>query len=118
MCNIGPAEIRRRKQAGYVGLGATAVLAGILAVAHAPAAFRLLIFFPVSAAAVGFLQGYLHFCARFGMMGVFNFRSNVGRTDTVLQAAFRAKDRRKALRIAAYSGLVGLAAALSAYFWF
>jgi len=117
VCNIGPAEIRRRRQSGYVGLGATAVFAAILMGLQAPAVWRLLIFLPVSAAATGFLQAQQHFCARFGMVGLFNFRSSVGRTDTVLQAEFRAKDRRTALRIVGYSSLIGVAAALTAYFW-
>jgi hypothetical protein len=65
--------------------------------------------------AVGFLQAAMHFCAAFGMMGVFNFRPDVGKTDTVEQAEFRRKDRQKALWILLYSSLIGIAVAAAGY---
>jgi hypothetical protein len=45
----------------------------------------------------GFLQTAFHFCAGFGMQGVFNFGAEVGKTETVEQAEFRQKDQRKPL---------------------
>jgi hypothetical protein len=62
--------------------------------------------------AEGFLQAALHFCAGFGMKGVFNFGSELGKTETVEQAEFRRKDQRKALLISLYSALIGIAAAI------
>jgi hypothetical protein len=40
----------------------------------------------------GFLQTAFHFCAGFGMQGVFNFGAEVGKTETVEQAEFRQND--------------------------
>ena len=115
VCNIGPAEIRRRRMAGWMGLGATILLWILFFVFRAPAAWRLLLFFPAMMSAVGFLQAAMHFCAAFGMLGVFNFGPNVGKTDTVEQAEFRRKDRQKALLIILYSSLIGIAVAAAGY---
>ena len=50
------------------------------------------------------------------MKGVFNFGTELYKTETVAQAEFRAMDRRKAQRFFVYSILVGIAAALIACF--
>jgi hypothetical protein len=103
-------------RSGYVGLVvAIGLWAGLVALG-VPHYWRLVVFFPAAMAAIGFLQGLMHFCAGFGMSGVFNFGPNVGRTDTVLQAEFRAKDKRKALSIVLYSALIGVLVAVAAYF--
>ena len=115
VCNIGPAEIRARRMAGWMGLGATILLWILFFVFRVPAAWRLLLFFPATMSAVGFLQAAMHFCAAFGVMGVFNFGPNVGKTDTVEQAEFRRIDRQKALTILLYSGLIGIAVAAAGY---
>ena len=115
VCNIGPAEIRARRMAGWMGLGATILLWILFFVFRVPAAWRLLLFFPAMMSAVGFLQAAMHFCAAFGMRGVFNFGPNVGKTDTVEQAEFRRKDRRKALTILLYSSLIGIVVAAAGY---
>jgi Na+/melibiose symporter-like transporter len=75
----------------------------------------LLLFFPAAIGATGFLQAALHFCAGFGMQGVFNFGPQVGKTDTVEQAEFRLKDRRTALRIGLYSMAIGIAIAIAGF---
>jgi hypothetical protein len=111
VCNIGPAEIKRRRQAGWFGLGATILLWGAFWIFRVPAPWRLSLFFPAMIAASGFLQAALHFCAGFGMRGWFNFGSEVGKTETVEQAEFRRKDRTKARLIGLYSALVGIAVA-------
>ena len=116
VCNIGPAEIRMRRMSGWVGLGATIVLWAALAVFHAGQAWRLFVFLPASMAATGFLQAAFHFCAGFGMKGVFNFGPEVGKTDTVIQAEFRKKDRQKALFIIFLSCVIGAAVAKAAFF--
>ena len=116
VCNIGPAEVRKRRQAGWLGLGATILLWAAFAVFRVGAPWRLLLFFPAAMGATGFLQAALHFCAGFGMRGVFNFGAEVGKTDTVAQAEFRLKDRRKANLIGLYSILVGAAIAIAGVF--
>jgi hypothetical protein len=115
VCNIGPAEIARRRRTGYAGLMATVVVAVLVVALKAPVYWRLLIFFPVSLAASGFLQARMHFCAGFGMAGVFNFKLTLGNTISVRQAKDREKDRLKAVRILMYSVLIGIALALLAY---
>lgn len=64
--------------------------------------------------ATGFLQAYMHFCAYFGFASLFNF-GDVGKTDSVQQAEFRAQDRRRAWQIVIYSILVGATVAFLAY---
>jgi hypothetical protein len=116
VCNIGPAEIRMRRMSGWAGLGATLVLWAALAVFHAGQPWRLFVFLPASMAATGFLQAAFHFCAGFGMKGVFNFGPEVGKTDTVIQAEFRKKDRQKALFIIFLSAVIGAVVAAAAFF--
>lgn len=111
VCNIGPAEIRQRARGGYTALAVTVVLEVFFLVVKTPPYLRLLVFLPASAAAIGFIQARMHFCAGFGMKGLFNVVSDLGKTDTVEQAEFRAKDRQKAIQIIVYSLLVGLVVA-------
>jgi hypothetical protein len=48
--------------------------------------------------------------------GVCNIGPEVGKTDTVSQAEFRAKDKKKAQQIFLYSVLIGMVVALIAFF--
>lgn len=114
VCNIGPAEISKRKQAGWIGLVATLALWALFIWLDAPAVWRLAVGIPAAMSAMGFLQAYSRFCAYFGFASLFNF-GDVGRTDTVAQAEFRAKDRSKAWRIVGYSLLIGAIVALAGY---
>ena len=116
VCNIGPAEIRRRRQSGWIGLVVTVLLWGAFLVFRVPAPWRLFLFLPAMLGATGFFQAAFHFCAAFGVRGVFNFGSEVGKTDTVEQAEFRIKDRRKARLIGLYSALVGIVLAAAGFF--
>lgn len=113
VCNIGPAEIARRRRAGHIGLIASVVLLAVLVAVGAPPLARLLLVIPVAVSASGYLQAYLKFCAGFGATGVYNF-DDVGTTDRVADAAARALDRAKASRIGIASFAVGIAAALVA----
>jgi hypothetical protein len=112
-CNIGPAEIARRRRSGWVGLGVTAALWVVLAAIEAGAPWRLFLFLPAAASASGFLQASFRFCAGFGFRGVFNFTDELGRMTDVPDAGARRKDRDAALRIAAYASLIGAAVALA-----
>jgi len=106
VCNIGPAEIRRRRTSGIGGAVATAAVVAATVLTGAPKPVRLLAVLPAAAAASGFIQAATHFCAGFGMRGVFNF-GDTGSTDTVEQAEFRAEDQAKAKRILAASLAIG-----------
>jgi hypothetical protein len=113
VCNIGPAEIRRRRRVGHVGLGATAaLLAGLVAV-DAPPIARMLLGIPATLSASGYLQARLKFCAGFGQLGVFNFGDRGDRV-VVADEAARAADRRRARQISMASFGVGLAVAVVA----
>jgi hypothetical protein len=116
VCNIGRAEITKRKQAGWVGVIATIAVWIVLFAVRVQAAWQLLLFIPASLAASGFLQAYMHFCAGFGSRGVFNFGPEAGKTETVMQAEFRAKDRKKARQILGLSLIIGVAVAVMACF--
>ena len=114
-CNIGPAEIARRRMAGHVGTMATLILLGIVLWTDAPSWARVLIFLPAAGAAAGYLQAYFRFCADYGWRGVFNFgRAGHDRATTVADPQARRADRRKAALIGLGSGAIGLAVALLA----
>lgn len=115
VCNIGPAEIARRKRAGWIGLAATVVLWVLFVFFDVPPLWRLTLFLPAMSAASGFLQAYFHFCANFGMRGVYNVIKPAGQTESIKQKEFRKKDRQKAFQIIFYSAVIGLVVALAGY---
>lgn len=117
VCNIGHTEINRRKRSGWIGFVVTVALWGSFIILNTPPAWRLLLFIPATMTAAGFLQAYMHFCAAFGMKGIYNIVKPAGQTETVGQKEMRAKDRSKALQIIFYSVLIGLATAAVAYFF-
>ena len=114
VCNMGPEEIKRRIRGGWVGLILTVLLWGVFIWFDTSPIWRLTLFFPAMMSATGFLQAYMHFCAYFGFASLFNF-GDVGKTDSVQQAEFRAKDKKKAWQIVMYSVLIGLAVAIIAF---
>jgi hypothetical protein len=113
VCNIGPAEIARRRRAGHTGLVATVALLAVLVAIDAPPLARLVLVIPATIAASGYLQARFKFCAGFGGAGVFNF-GDVGATETVVDETARAADRRKAGRIGLASFAIGSAVAIAA----
>lgn len=115
VCNIGPAEIRMRRWTGHISLAATIFLIGSYFGGTTDPASRLLIFFPAAVATLGYMQAALHFCAQFGLVGLFNVSVSFGNRDTVDQQEFRKKDRQKALLIIATSLSAGAIFALVAY---
>jgi hypothetical protein len=116
VCNIGKAEVRRRWAVGWAALIATVVLWGAFVALRIAPPWRLLTFVPAAVAAIGFLQAAWHFCAKFGLGGVFNIGPKIGATDTVEQAEDRRKDRRRALVIIGLSLLIGGVVAAASYF--
>ncbi len=114
-CNIGKSEIRMRRIFGWIGIILTAALYILLDIFDLSRIWRLVIIIPSTMAAICFLQSRMHFCAYFGMVGLFNF-GEAGRTDTVEQAEFRAMDRRKAWQIIGYSLLIGVVVTVLVYF--
>jgi hypothetical protein len=114
-CNIGPAEIARRRWTGHVGTALTVAGAALLVGFDAPDLARLVLFAPAAVGAAGYIQAATRFCADYGWRGVFNFgEAGHRRVTSVADRAARAADRRKALAIGAASGAVGLVVALVA----
>jgi hypothetical protein len=113
ICNIGPAEIARRRRAGHVGLLLTVIMLAILVAISAPPLARLVVALPAAGAASGYLQAILKFCAGFGSRGLFNFGA-VGPTEDVLDPADHARDRARARQIGLVSLIVGVAVGVAA----
>ena len=115
VCNIGASEIRARRASGWGGLTATLILALVLFAFNVAPAWRLLVFFPATFAASGFLQAAQGFCLGFGFKAAFNFGER-GSLETVENEEYRLLDRRKARSLLLGSMGLGLAAAALA-FW-
>jgi hypothetical protein len=113
VCNIGPAEIARRRMAGHVGLTLTiAALAAIIAL-NLPPLTRLVVILPAAAPASGYLQAWLKFCVGFGSRGIFNF-GVLGEWTAVADTATRERDRRRVREIGLWALGIGVAVGLGA----
>lgn len=108
-CNIGPAEIARRRRSAVVSTAATAALAIAVLVAGLPPLARFVVLPVAAASGVNWLQVVRRFCVAFGALGIRNF-GTLGRTESVDDRAARAADRRTALRMTLEGSLYGLAA--------
>jgi hypothetical protein len=113
VCNIGPAEIARRRRSGHIGLVVTVVLFLMLVALHVTPVVRLIVGLPAAGAASGYLQAAFRFCAGFASRGVFNF-GELGQTHEVVDTEARARDRRRANQILLGSLAVGLVVAIIA----
>ncbi len=113
-CNIGPAEIRARRQSGHVGVAVTAGLLAAMLILRVDPIWRLSLFAPATLAASGYLQAAMRFCANYGWRGVFNFGEQIRDTTGVADPASAAADRHVALRIALMSSSIGLLVAVGA----
>lgn len=107
LCNIGPAERRKRERGGWLGLAVTiAALVGFV-VFDLPDPWRVLIALPVGLGANGFLQSAMHFCVGFSMRGLYNMGPALGAEQSMLNTELRRIDQRKGLQIVGYSALIG-----------
>jgi hypothetical protein len=106
-CNIGPAEIARRQQAGHIGLVITMVLFAVLVAIDAPALVRLAVALPAAGSASGYLQAWLKFCAGFASRGIFNF-GQLGQTEQVVDPDARSRDRKRANQLGLASLAIGI----------
>jgi hypothetical protein len=110
-CNIGPAEIERRRR---IAIALTVVTlgmaAGLLAAAVPPVARGVL--WPFAAAtAVTWLQVVRRFCVRFGAAGLENL--GAPGEERPVDTAIRVADRNRALAMIAEGALIGLVATLA-----
>jgi hypothetical protein len=113
-CNIGPAEIKNRRNFAIYSAVLGIVLITTLMLLHANKIWRLTLFIPAASFGVGFLQWYNKFCVAFGLKGVFNF-GDIGKTFTVDQKESYQKDRMKAWKMISTGILIGLVAAILFY---
>ena len=113
VCNIGPAEIARRRRSALVGLVVTVITLVVLIVLRVPHLARLIVALPAAGTAVACLQVVLKFCVAFGSRGVFNF-ADLGQITEVRDAAARAGDRARAMRMILAGLAIGLAAGILA----
>lgn len=111
VCNIGPAEIARRRRSGMLGIGAAVALGAGLLLVGAPTAVRWLVALPMAGGAAGLLQARLQFCAAYGATGIQNFGS-LGQAERVDDLAARRADRARSAAIIVAAGVIGLAGAL------
>jgi hypothetical protein len=113
VCNIGPAEIARRRRAGHLGLIATVALLAVLMLIDVHPLARLAVIVPAAISASGYLQARLKFCAGYGQLGVFNF-GPLGDRIAITDADALARDRRRARQISLTSFAIGIAVGIVA----
>lgn len=105
-CNIGPAEVRRRRSIAVTLTIATVVVAVGLLALGGPQAARLALWPFAAGAGVSWLQVTHHFCVRYGLGGL----ENLGRMGEQRRVATRLveADRRRALKLIGEGALAGL----------
>ena len=112
VCNIGPAQQRRRLLLGVVSfLLAAGLVAAVVAVGW-PRWALLAAVFPLYGAAMGYFQYRERFCVGFAGIGVFDVGDG---TNQVLDEAALAADRKRAVRLNAKSLAVGVVGAVAVY---
>lgn len=107
VCNIGGAEVARRRQVAIFG-GVTYLALALYMVAQnlsTQATFILII--PASIFAIGFIQSRKRFCLAYGLMGTFNFQK-LGSITKVEDKAALAADRKTALTIIVQAVILAL----------
>ena len=65
VCNINPAEIRKRRVVGHIGLVITIVLIALAFILHVSWIFRIVIIIPAFISTTGYLQAHNKFCVGF-----------------------------------------------------
>lgn len=104
VCNIGGAEVARRKQVALIGailFIAFSLLALLRDFSYLQGAIA---FLPAMVFAIGFIQSRKKFCLAYGFMGTFNFQ-NLGTLSKVTDKDALRADQRTALSII-FQGLV------------
>ena len=97
-CNIGPSEIKRRRQGALVGAILFAVTTILFVVTDASTSTRLVTFIPALLFAVGMIQSKRRFCVAYGFMGVFSFEK-LGATKKITINQDLKTDRKYAIKL-------------------
>lgn len=111
VCNIGGAEVARRRQVAIIGGIIYLALALYAVIQNFSPSASLVLFAPASIFAIGFVQSRKRFCLAYGLMGTFNFQK-LGSITKVEDKAALAADRKMAIRIVVQS--LGIAFILTA----
>jgi len=112
VCNIGPAQQRRRLLLGIGSLLLAVVAVAVVLAMSWPRWALLASLFPLYGAAMGYFQYRERFCVGFAGIGVFDVD---GETQQVQDEAALEADRRRAVRLNAKSLAVGAVGALVIY---
>jgi hypothetical protein len=113
-CNIGPKEIKARRNVAIFSALLAIALITLLLMLHAGKLWRFLLFIPATSVGVGFQQWYFHFCVNFGLRGVFNF-GDIGKTFSVEEKEYFKKDRAKAWKMITTGIVFGLVVTILFY---
>lgn len=111
-CNIGPSEIKRRRQGALVGAILFAITTLLFVVTDASTSTRLVTFIPALLFAVGMIQSKRRFCVAYGFMGVFSFEK-LGDTKKVTVNQDLKADKKYAVKLLLQS--VAIAIVLTAF---
>jgi Flp pilus assembly protein protease CpaA len=110
-CNIGPAEIARRRRLAILLTAVTVLIVAALVAAQVPTLGRLAVFPFAAAVGVTWLQVIRKFCVHFGAFGLENFGA-LGDERPVAREV-RAADRRQSLEMVLEGVLFGLVVTLA-----
>lgn len=108
VCNIGGAEVARRKQVSLLGGILYLVSAVALVSLELSQTMRALVFIPALIFAIGYIQSRKKFCLAFGLMGTFNF-GGLGEMSKVASPEALAIDRKVAISILGQALVLALA---------
>jgi hypothetical protein len=110
VCNIGGAEVARRRQVAILGGVLFLALALYSIIQNFSPINTLVLIAPASIFAIGFVQSRKRFCLAYGLMGTFNFQK-LGSVTKVEDKTALAADRKMAFQIIIQS--MGLALILT-----
>jgi predicted nucleic acid-binding Zn ribbon protein len=105
-CNIGPAEIARRRRSAIAFTVVAALVAVALVAFDVPPPGRLILFPFATGAAINWLQVVHRFCVAFGAFGIENF-GPIG-SEAHVDPAQRAADRRRVAQLVLEGSLIGV----------
>ena len=106
-CNIGPAEIKRRKQGAYLGGALYLIVSISLIASDASKSARLWVFLPAALFAVGYIQSKRKFCVAYGFLGIFNFEK-LGKTTKIKVNQELKADRKYAIKLSVQALLIAI----------
>ena len=114
-CNIGPSEIKRRRQGALIGAVLFAITTLLFVITDAPTTTRILVFIPALLFAVGMIQSRKRFCVAYGFLGVFSLEKLGATTKITINQDLKA-DRKYAIKLLTQSILISIALTLMVVF--